>query len=270
MIQSDLANIIIKGLLTFSTYSIAVSSSIIKIFQYQEKLEHHIKIKQQWISFVVSIGTELQLPYNLRQDALYLIKTNKEKYLDLLRVEYEIPEDIKKTISYHMNKESPDDILGIKISQIMISILKNEKEIVSKIIEDPLYDGNMDICEYYLKKKLMNTDKINITNITTSNETIDKNSKLNKIPIINNVLKFMRTKPENNQVQVTRFSPSLNYCSNISSDPPILPIYNSSILNINPPISSSTTSNPPISPTPTSNNPISSTPITSTKTSTIC
>lgn len=223
MIENDLANIIIKGILTFSTYSIAFSSGIIKIFQFQEKLENHIKVKQQWISFVVSIGTELQLPYNLRQDALYLIKSNKEKYLDLLRIEYEIPDDIKKIISYDMNKETPTDILGIKISQIIINILKNEKEIISKIIEDPLYDGNMDICDYYLKKKTID-DSTPISNIKCSNEVLNKNSHIHKIPILNNFVKSLLTKKEDNQVHLTRFSPSLNYFTDSTS----LPLYNTS------------------------------------------
>jgi hypothetical protein len=286
MIENDLTNIIIKGILTFSTYSIAFSSGIIKIFQFQEKLENHIKVKQQWISFVVSIGTELQLPYNLRQDALYLIKSNKEKYLDLLRIEYEIPDDIKKIISYDMNKETPTDILGIKISQIIINILKNEKEIISKIIEDPLYDGNMDICDYYLKKKTID-DSTPISNIKCSNEVINKNSHINKIPILNNFVKSLLTKKENNnQVHLTRFSPSLNYFTDSTS----LPLYNSpsppiklspgkeeisyptspptSTSSTSPPTSTSSTSPPTyISPTynaPTYISPTSTSPPTST------
>jgi hypothetical protein len=46
--------------------------------------------------FSTSIASELQLPIELRRDALFMIIKNKHTYLDLLKVDVDIPEYLKK------------------------------------------------------------------------------------------------------------------------------------------------------------------------------
>jgi hypothetical protein len=77
---------------------VAISTGCIKVYQVQERLEKFITVKQEWIAFVTKIATELQLHVSLRKDALDLININKSKYLDLLKIDNEIPEFIKKNV----------------------------------------------------------------------------------------------------------------------------------------------------------------------------
>lgn len=87
--------LILNCVFTAMSFIIAINTGRIKIYQVQERLEQFIKLKQEWTFFVTKIITELQLPVDLRKDALYLIQTYREKYLDLIKVEVEIPRYIK-------------------------------------------------------------------------------------------------------------------------------------------------------------------------------
>jgi hypothetical protein len=78
------------------SFSIAIFTGIIKIYQVQERLEDFIQCKQEWISFSVVVTTEVQLPVKQRKNAQRLIYDNKSKYLDLLKRDYDIPTFIKK------------------------------------------------------------------------------------------------------------------------------------------------------------------------------
>lgn len=77
------------------SFSIAIFTGLIKIYQIQERLEEFIKLKQEWIGFSMTITTEVQLPVSERKRALDLITKHKNKYLDLLKRDTDIPSSIK-------------------------------------------------------------------------------------------------------------------------------------------------------------------------------
>jgi len=100
---------ILNGCFTFFSFTIAIFTGFIKVYQIQEQLEHFIKLKQDWIVFSTSIASELQLPVELRRDALFLITKNKNIYLDLLKVDAEFPSfvaaQVKKEMPFPDNLE---------------------------------------------------------------------------------------------------------------------------------------------------------------------
>jgi len=87
--------IIYNVIFTVMSFSIAIFTGLIKIYQIQERLEEFIQLKQEWIGFSVVITTEVQLPVGERTLALELITKNKSKYLDLLKHDVDIPNFIK-------------------------------------------------------------------------------------------------------------------------------------------------------------------------------
>lgn len=115
----------LNTIFTAMTFSIAIFTGAIKIYQVQERLEEYIKMKQEWITFSARIASELQLPIKLRHDALYIIIKNKAKYLDLLKIETEIPEFIKNKVQTKMKDYNMKD--GISLSQIILGIVKDEE-----------------------------------------------------------------------------------------------------------------------------------------------
>ena len=124
---------IFNGLFTFMSFSIALVTGGIKIYQIQEKLEEFIKIKQEWILFGTTLASELQLPKKLRKDALYLIISNKSKYLDLIKIDNDIPDNIKNYVINRMEKISEergyklDSYEALKISDIIMETSYNER-----------------------------------------------------------------------------------------------------------------------------------------------
>ena len=88
--------IVYNAIFTVMSFSIAIFTGLIKIYQIQERLEEIIQLKQEWIGFSVVITTEVQLPVGERTLALDLISKNKNKYLDLLKHDVDIPNFIKK------------------------------------------------------------------------------------------------------------------------------------------------------------------------------
>ena len=90
--QQQFAYNVIFTILSFST---AIFTGLIKIYQIQERLEEFIQLKQEWIGFSLPITTEIQLPVKERKSALDLINKHKNKYLDLLKRDADIPNSIK-------------------------------------------------------------------------------------------------------------------------------------------------------------------------------
>jgi len=80
---------------TILSFTVAMFTGLIKIYQIQERLEEFIQLKQEWVGFSVIITTEVQLPVNERKRALELITKHKNKYLDLLKHDVDIPSYIK-------------------------------------------------------------------------------------------------------------------------------------------------------------------------------
>jgi len=105
------------------TFSIAIFTGAIKVYQIQERLEEFIKAKQEWLNFITVIGTEFQLPLNLRQNAIDLIIKHKDKYLDLMKRDLEIPDRIKNRV---LNENKWTDIDGKNISRTILEIAGEE------------------------------------------------------------------------------------------------------------------------------------------------
>jgi hypothetical protein len=128
---------------------------------------------------VVQISTELQLPIHLRRDALYLIETYKDKYLDLLKFECEISDAIKTKIKNKMENDIKEGLKikasnlhpalmsksGIKISEIVFDIAKIEGLNLLIAEKDRSYKPNQEINNIY--------DKI------TTKVVLNKNKKMN-------------------------------------------------------------------------------------------
>jgi hypothetical protein len=138
LINDYYVNLVIKILLTVMAFAIAVNTGRIKIYQYQESLEDYIRIKQEWIQFAVNIAAELQLPIDLRQDALYIIENYKGKYLDLLKAESEISERVKNRIKKMMEADD------VKFNQL----IQKYNYIMDHMEEDKDVDINKLILEY--------------------------------------------------------------------------------------------------------------------------
>jgi hypothetical protein len=110
--QGHVANRILQGLFTFFTFSLAIYTGYVKIYQIQERLEQFIKLRQDWAVFATTIGSELQLPIQLRRDALHLIVKYKSIYLDLIKIDIEVPESLRIRAEQSLPK-SPDSHLQV-------------------------------------------------------------------------------------------------------------------------------------------------------------
>lgn len=95
-LNSANVNFILNIVFTSMSFIIAISTGFIKVYQIQENLENFIKIKQEWIIFTTGLLTEIQMPLEIRYDALLLIVNNKEKYSELLKQNLDIPYHILK------------------------------------------------------------------------------------------------------------------------------------------------------------------------------
>ena len=120
------ANKILQGIFTFLTFSLAIYTGYVKIYQIQERLEQFIKLRQDWAVFATTIGSELQLPIDLRRDALHLIVKYKSTYLDLIKIDIEIPEKLRiraeqslpKTESQIQVTNLPSTIINIGLQEM--------------------------------------------------------------------------------------------------------------------------------------------------------
>ena len=120
------SNKVLQGIFTFFTFSLAIYTGYIKIYQIQERLEQFIKLRQDWAVFATTIGSELQLPIDLRRDALHLIVKYKSSYLDLIKIDIEIPEKLRiraeqslpKTDSHIQVTNLPSTIINIGIQEM--------------------------------------------------------------------------------------------------------------------------------------------------------
>ena len=80
--------------LTITSFAVALLTGIVKTFKFQENLEEYIHLKQSWVSFSAKISNEIYLPKKMRGNAETLIKDNKAKFLDLLKVDVPIPKEM--------------------------------------------------------------------------------------------------------------------------------------------------------------------------------
>lgn len=117
---------ILQIFFTFFSFAIAISAGALKIYQIQERLETSIKVKQDWIVFSTAITSELQLPIELRRDALFMIKKHKDVYLDLIKAEVELSERVKRRAIQDLPTSSNQAFDMINLPNIMINICNQE------------------------------------------------------------------------------------------------------------------------------------------------
>jgi hypothetical protein len=122
---------ILNVFFTVMSFSIAIFTGLIKIYQIQERLEEYIQLKQEWIAFCVNITSEIQLPVTQRRDALRIIKENKGKYLDLLKMDVDIANDIKEKAL-----ENLYDDTKLQYMEEHASYLKLRNEVNNGIYDD--------------------------------------------------------------------------------------------------------------------------------------
>jgi biotin carboxyl carrier protein len=120
--QGHISNRILQGIFTFFTFSLAIYTGYIKIYQIQERLEQYIKLRQDWAVFATTIGSELQLPIELRRDALHLIVKYKSTYLDLIKIDIEIPESLRVRAEQSLPKSSESQIQVMNLPSTIINI----------------------------------------------------------------------------------------------------------------------------------------------------
>jgi hypothetical protein len=139
--------IILNVIFIVMTFSIAIMTGYIKIYQIQENLELNIKAKQEWISFSADIASELQLPIELRKDALWMIIKNKNIYLDLLKTNLEIPnyigkraqQEMKTEIKLNMDVSSlPRILMDIAVQEMRDISVDNKEDRISSVVQKQL------------------------------------------------------------------------------------------------------------------------------------
>ena len=122
--NNEIVTYVLNGFLTAFSFSIAIIGSYIKVYQFQERLELYIKTKQEWIAFVSTISSELDLPKDMRRDAKLVIKDNTTIYNKLLAIEYELFPRIKKEFTKKIknaNENTIEKTEGLKIYDIMLN-----------------------------------------------------------------------------------------------------------------------------------------------------
>ena len=135
----------LNGTFTVFSFVIAILTGWLKIYQIQEQLEIFIKLKQDWTLFSTRIASELQLPRELRRDALYLIIKYKNQYLDLLKSDAPIPESIRKLVVKDIKKSKASFNIDVStLPHIMVDIC--EKTIED--IQTPLLTKSSNINAY--------------------------------------------------------------------------------------------------------------------------
>jgi hypothetical protein len=122
------------------SFTIALMTGYIKVYQIQENLESNLKNRHDWTTFITAISSELQLPVELRRDALWLIIKNKNEYLELLKVDLDIPpfitEKVKKEFEANpkLKEVTGGDVSSL--SHILIEIAYKVKNNINAIADE--------------------------------------------------------------------------------------------------------------------------------------
>uniref|UniRef100_A0A6C0KVR8 SMODS and SLOG-associating 2TM effector domain-containing protein n=1 Tax=viral metagenome TaxID=1070528 RepID=A0A6C0KVR8_9ZZZZ len=131
--NNDTVKLAFNILFTALSFSITIFTGYIKVYRIQEQLEEFIRIKQEWIAFSTTIISEIQLPLDMRQSAYDIIKNNKTKYLDLLKADIDIPEDIIKKTQLYM-KDYIGNTTGVKnsLTDMLLAVSNHEHKIYER------------------------------------------------------------------------------------------------------------------------------------------
>jgi len=120
--QTHVANRVLQGIFTFLTFSLAMYTGYMKIYQIQERLEQYIKLRQDWAIFATTIGSEMQIPIELRRDALNLIVKYKSTYLDLIKIDIEIPEYLRVRAEESLPKSAESTMQVINLPSTIVQV----------------------------------------------------------------------------------------------------------------------------------------------------
>jgi hypothetical protein len=131
--------------LTITSFAVALLTGIVKTFKLQENLEKYINLKQSWVSFSAKISNEIYLPKKMRGNAETLIKDNKARFLDLLKVDVPIPKEISILAAKHLDKG--DDIES-QYYKYRENIIKNEKDMNQNYMKCLSFFFNCCYCFY--------------------------------------------------------------------------------------------------------------------------
>ena len=112
----------LKVMFSFMTTSLAVATGLIKVYQIQEKLESSLQLQQDWTLFGSKLTSEMQLPENLRKDALYLIIKMKDTYSGLIKAQTYIPKTIIQGVAQR-NGVKPQDLM---LSELFERVIQGE------------------------------------------------------------------------------------------------------------------------------------------------
>ena len=166
-IRDETLILALNGFVAFFSFAVAVFTGYVQIYQLQERLEQFLKLKYDWTVFSTVIASELQLPIDLRRDALYIITKNKQIYLELLKRDCEIPTFIQTKVRKAMGKHLTDRDIDMEISMLPDTVLS----ICRKTVNDSklqLFDGHKSSPQVYVmpKEKDEEKDKENKPTVT--------------------------------------------------------------------------------------------------------
>jgi hypothetical protein len=165
--SEPIVSYILNGFFIALTFAIATCTGYIKVYQIQENLESAIQYKQEWIIFSSAIASELQLPVELRKDAVWMIIKNKNKYLDLLKFETDIPEFIRKKAFAELSSKNIMKLDVSSLTHIMMEIGSHEYENIMKGIHTPIQDiPNHEKHTTDIQSKESKKHEVKIENIT--------------------------------------------------------------------------------------------------------
>jgi len=100
--KGDTFPMVANGFFILLSFTVAVMSGGIKVLQIQERLEECIGKRQDWVAFVSVLTSELQLPLELRRDALYLIVKYKDTYVSLLKRDADVSTRTRQRVEREM------------------------------------------------------------------------------------------------------------------------------------------------------------------------
>lgn len=131
-----------------ASFLITLCTGALKICQVQENLELAIKYKQDWISFAAEIASEIQLPDKYRRESQFVINKNRAKYLELLKLDIEVPKIVtrkmKEMLDYEHRCLKLQGNRGERDSSSLVDILANIIDYEHMKLKNSLVDEDDD------------------------------------------------------------------------------------------------------------------------------
>lgn len=173
----------LKIAFTLMSATVAIFAGYLKIYQVQEKLEKAIKLQQEWSLFGSLLSSEIQLPINLRKDALYLIIKYKETYSELFKQQIDISQRIVQRVAVRNGLQAN----SLSLSELFERVLEGEAERLK--VTDNEHGDHISIDA--------NSRRINSTQHIRDNK-ID-NQIMNDIDVMKKVFRTILTKKHDKQ-----------------------------------------------------------------------